>query len=486
MKHVISAALILVACSSTAWTQSIVIADGAGAAAWRAAQGQRLTITGAGMTCDPKRKEPVIAFGARTASVEGVPGPNAWAVTVPLNLDADAYQVVVSCGSGHASSWLKVTPRVPVVVCARNIAPKPTEERPPQDKCTSTSIWEVREHDRIDIEVYQLDELTRPIGNRPLRLFLGGIELKNLDIHLSKYDPDTGRSVLWTQLDFGNDDVNIRKAWVQLLQIARNDKRLEVSIGQEGGPQFPSTAAVDFNVYSTGWAIFTVAVIGGLLVAVVVLAAKSNLLRGPRCATGPASFSLARHQMAAWFIVVIGAYLFLMLMTGRASTSPTALILIGISGATGLAAVVIDAQQAAQATHDRDALLSEEKSLRETLADTGSGLRAQLAKVQAGSPEAAQLTATIQTKTQRLAEVTALLQQNPSQRQPSRGWYRDLFSDENGVSFHRLQIIGWTVVLVGVFLRGVWRDVAMPEFDTTTLALMGVSSGTYLGFKLPQ
>jgi hypothetical protein len=39
---------------------------------------------------------------------------------------------------------------------------------------------------------------------------------------------------------------------------------------------------------------------------------------------------------------------------------------------------------------------------------------------------------------------------------------------------------------VGVFFRMVWRDFAMPEFDTTTLALMGVSSGTYLGFKLPN
>jgi len=26
----------------------------------------------------------------------------------------------------------------------------------------------------------------------------------------------------------------------------------------------------------------------------------------------------------------------------------------------------------------------------------------------------------------------------------------------------------------------------MPDFDTTTLALMGISSGTYLGFKIPE
>jgi hypothetical protein len=114
-----------------------------------------------------------------------------------------------------------------------------------------------------------------------------------------------------------------------------------------------------------------------------------------------------------------------------------------------------------------------------------SGLRAQLASAEPGSTGAAQLTAAIQTKTQRLAEVTALLQKPASQVSPSRGWARDLLSDENGVSFHRLQIVGWTIVLAGVFVRAVWRELAMPDFDATTLALMGVSSSTYLGFKLP-
>jgi hypothetical protein len=32
----------------------------------------------------------------------------------------------------------------------------------------------------------------------------------------------------------------------------------------------------------------------------------------------------------------------------------------------------------------------------------------------------------------------------------------------------------------------VWRTFAMAEFDTTTLGLLGISSGTYLGFKFPE
>jgi hypothetical protein len=48
-----------------------------------------------------------------------------------------------------------------------------------------------------------------------------------------------------------------------------------------------------------------------------------------------------------------------------------------------------------------------------------------------------------------------------------------------------LQIVVWTVVLSGVFLSSVIWDLTMPEFNATLLALMGISSGTYIGFKLP-
>jgi hypothetical protein len=32
----------------------------------------------------------------------------------------------------------------------------------------------------------------------------------------------------------------------------------------------------------------------------------------------------------------------------------------------------------------------------------------------------------------------------------------------------------------------VYKDLAMPEFSATLLGLMGLSSGTYLGFKVPE
>lgn len=69
----------------------------------------------------------------------------------------------------------------------------------------------------------------------------------------------------------------------------------------------------------------------------------------------------------------------------------------------------------------------------------------------------------------------------------SRGWWRDLVSDDRGVvALDRLQIVVWTVVLSGIFLSSVVWELTMPEFSPTLLTLMGISSGTYLGFQLPQ
>jgi hypothetical protein len=69
----------------------------------------------------------------------------------------------------------------------------------------------------------------------------------------------------------------------------------------------------------------------------------------------------------------------------------------------------------------------------------------------------------------------------------TRGWWRDLISDDNGIiALDRLQIVVWTLVLSGIFLSSVIWDLLMPEFNATLLTLMGISSGTYIGFQLPQ
>jgi hypothetical protein len=68
----------------------------------------------------------------------------------------------------------------------------------------------------------------------------------------------------------------------------------------------------------------------------------------------------------------------------------------------------------------------------------------------------------------------------------SHGFFDDILSDVDGICLHRFQTVVWTVVMGGIFVSEVMSSGEMPEFDGNTLALLGISSGTYLGFKIPE
>src|SRR6185295_12313160 len=108
--------------------------------------------------------------------------------------------------------------------------------------------------------------------------------------------------------------------------------------------------------------------------------------------------------------------------------------LIGISGATGLVAVTMDNGKRDGTIKARLTLVSEHDALADALNDPG-GLRAQLAAAPVGSPESAQLLATITAKQARLNELTGLLALPAAGPAPNRLWYLDLLSDDSGVSF---------------------------------------------------
>lgn len=68
----------------------------------------------------------------------------------------------------------------------------------------------------------------------------------------------------------------------------------------------------------------------------------------------------------------------------------------------------------------------------------------------------------------------------------SESFLLDILSDTGGVNFHRFQMMAWTIVLGFIFAGHVYRDLAMPQFNETLLALLGISAGTYLGLKIPE
>lgn len=71
---------------------------------------------------------------------------------------------------------------------------------------------------------------------------------------------------------------------------------------------------------------------------------------------------------------------------------------------------------------------------------------------------------------------------------PAReGFFADLLTDKNGMTLHRFQMLSMTVILGVIFIVNVVSQGALPaDYDGTMLGLMGISSGTYLGFKIPE
>jgi hypothetical protein len=65
-------------------------------------------------------------------------------------------------------------------------------------------------------------------------------------------------------------------------------------------------------------------------------------------------------------------------------------------------------------------------------------------------------------------------------------FFQDLLGTDDGDSLHRLQMMIWTVVLGAIFVYSVLQNLVMPEFSTEALSLMGISGGTYIGFKLKE
>lgn len=73
-----------------------------------------------------------------------------------------------------------------------------------------------------------------------------------------------------------------------------------------------------------------------------------------------------------------------------------------------------------------------------------------------------------------------------SQFGESKGFFDDIISDTQGLALYRFQMLVFNILFGVLFLVYVIQHVAMPEFDGSILTLLGMSSGTYAGFKIPE
>lgn len=294
-----------------------------------------------------------------------------------------------------------------------------------------------------------------------------------------------------------------KSQWSALLgRPSFTTREAKVQVGLEGQPPFPGFARLQLQTLDSIWVWTFVVSFSLLLAAFVWLARGTDLLReGVIAPAAPQRrpYSLGRTQMAWWFFVVIASFVFLWMVTGAYDPPPgTVLGLIGLSAGTALGAVLIDTNKQAGVDNRSAALDQERRQLDadiEALRAATTQARTTLAALPAGADQSAFQQQIIRNqadtaqKAARIAQIQAEQQQSVAaamQPIPSSGFIGDILSDQNGVSFHRFQIVVWTIVLSLVFGYTVFENLAMPDFDAKLLALMGISAGTYLGFKFPE
>ncbi len=225
-----------------------------------------------------------------------------------------------------------------------------------------------------------------------------------------------------------------RDTWTSVLGAPTITGRRDVLVGIAWDASHEFTRApschctITFVLFNPLWAAIGLASLIVAAVALIRLAQKSDILRDPQIAVLPVgatrSYSFARCQMAIWFFLVVGGVFGIWLITGEYNHTVTqqTLVLLGISAATGPSATAIDRNKG---------------------------------KATGVSP----------------VHVTFL---------------HDLLTDLNGLAFHRYQAFLWTITLGIFYVVALYRTVATQDLDPNLLTLMGISSGTYLGFKLPE
>jgi hypothetical protein len=191
--------------------------------------------------------------------------------------------------------------------------------------------------------------------------------------------------------------------------------------------------------------------------------------------------------MLVWFVVVIGSFLYVYGITGEYNDLITAqaLILMGIGMVTALGSTTIDSTKLGAVKSKRRTLEAKKKSLETEI----TAIPAQIAKLPSTDAiRIVQLEGLRATKEEELVGVKKEHEEVAKIPKPrvTDNFFLDLVKDVHGVSLHRFQMLVWTGVLAFVFGVGVYTNLAMPELDTTLLTLMGISSGTYLGFKIPE
>ena len=305
----------------------------------------------------------------------------------------------------------------------------------------------------------------------------------------------TGRVIYHLEITPQNKEV-----WTDLLGAPSGIRRpVTVSAGLENETAFESEHArgnpLPLTVISPVYGVVSLLVIGATLVLLLWLARTTNIIRepGPSPVAGKRRpYNLGRAQMAFWFFLIYASYVSIWLITSALDTITGSLLaLMGISAGTALGEAMIDNGKDTAKTNQVQDLTAEKVALEQSMTETQAQLDAANESASTAVTEQTNRDALNRQLTDsrtRLGQIDQQLRSLASQQSAtvSKGFLRDILSDSSGYSFHRFQIFAWTIVLGIIFIASVYNSLTMPEFSTTLLGLMGLSAGTYIGFKFPE
>ncbi|HYK21257.1 MAG TPA: hypothetical protein VEV42_11020 [Pyrinomonadaceae bacterium] len=346
--------------------------------------------------------------------------------------------------------------------------------------------------DVIEIRVENLEQWGEKNDASKLVPYINGRAIKGNypeEIHLAR-----GRLIYHLEMTQDNKEV-----WTDLLGApSRLRHPVTLSVGLESGSAFDSVHVrgnpVTLTVISPVYGLVSLLIIFVTLSILLWLVRKTNIIREPGPAPSPGRhrpYNLGRAQMAFWFFLIYASYISIWLITGTLDTITASLLaLMGISAGTALGEALIDTGKSTARTNQLQDLTAEKSALEQNISESQIQLEALNASATAPADPTAReaLNRQLIDSRTRLGQIDQQLRTLSANQSPtvSSGFLRDILADASGYSFHRFQIFAWTIVLGIIFLSTVYNNLTMPEFSSTLLGLMGLSAGTYIGFKFPE
>jgi xanthosine utilization system XapX-like protein len=273
---------------------------------------------------------------------------------------------------------------------------------------------------------------TRPADRNKIVLYAEGVPLNGIKSDLfnniSKADFKTTDSVMWITFQLRRD-TSTKAAWDYLYKLTgswyQNELKVHLSVAWEG--MLPvkvldkNKANTELTITYFNYTVFIWMTIIYLVLLIVLgyLIVNSDILRE----TKNGAYSLAQAQLAFWTVLVIGGFVYSLLLTEIPSTLNTSiLVLLGISMGTNGTAQYID----------------------------------YFKKQKAGKA---------------------------STPKKSVGFLTDILSDGNTINMQRFQIVAWNIVLGVYYILYTIHNKTMPVIPDVLLYLAGISSFTYVAAK---